>query len=219
MNKKYLLDEELIKQMHQKQNKKFNNELDNLTKMNEEILKTKVQENEKNQIIHIQNNISNQELKMNQLLEKYRKEENHAKDLLEQKNELSQKLAIINSDVIHNTNLEQDQKIEIIELKNAIDEHNIIIEEDKIAYDAIISENERFRSQNERLEMEIKSYYKKTDEIMQKIELNNILKDIDINELKLLSQNNAIVNSSINSLMGKWDKVSSKLEELNKKDI
>lgn len=219
LNKKYLLDEELLKQTHMKENKRLNDELDNLTKMNEEILRTKVKENERNQTIQIKNTISNKEMKMNQLLEKYRNEENQAKDLLEQKNQLIQNLAILNSDINERSNLEQDQKIEIIELKNAIDEHNIIIEEEKNTLASLASDNDRLRTQNEKLEAEIKSFYKKTDEVLQKIELNNLLKDIDINELKLLSQNNAIVNSSINSLLGKWDKIHSKLDELNKKEI
>ena len=218
LNKKYLLDEELIRHTHIKENKRLNDELDNLTKMNEEILRTKVKENERNQTIQIKNTISNKEIKMNQLLEKYRDEENQAKDLLEQKNQLIQNLAILNSDINDRLNLEQDQKIEIIERKNAIDEHDIIIEEEKNNLASFVSENERLRTQNEKLEAEIKSLYKKTDEVLQKIELNNLLKDIDINELKLLSQNNAIVNSSINSLLGKWDKIHSKLDELTKKD-
>jgi len=201
-----------------KENKRFNDELDNLTKMNEEILKAKVKENERNQTTQIKNGISNKEIKMNQLLEKYRDEENQAKDLLEQKNQLIQNLAILNSDINERSNLEQDQKIEIIELKNAIDEHNIIIEEEKNTLTSFVSENERLRTQNEKLEVEIKSLYRKTDEVLQKIELNNLLKDIDINELKLLSQNNAVVNSSINNLLGKWDKIHLKLDELNKKD-
>ncbi len=219
LNKKYLLDEELIKQNHMKENKRLNDELDNLTKMNEEILRNKVKENERNQTIQIRNTISNKEKKMNQLLDKYRDEENKAKDLLEEKNQLIQNLAVTNNDIAGELNLEQDQKIEIIELKNAIDEHNIIIEEEKNEYNSLVNENEKFRSQNEKLELEIKSLYKKTDELMQKIELNNLLKDIDINELKLLSQNNAIVNSSINSLMGKWDKIYTKLDQLNKKEF
>ena len=44
-----------------------------------------------------------------------------------------------------------------------------------------------------------------------------MLKDIDINELKSLTQNNAMVNNSINTLISKWDKVNSKLEEIEKK--
>jgi len=217
LNKKYLLDEELVKQVHQTENKKLNDELDNLTKMNEVILSTKLKENERNQTIQIKNTIGDKEVRMNKLLDKYRNEENQAKDFLEQKNQLIQNLAILNSDISNSANLEQDQKIELIELKNAIDEHKIIIEEEKKTLAGFNIDNDRLRKENEKLEAEIKSIYKKTEEVSQKIELNNLLKDIDVNELKMLSQNNAIVNSSINSLLGKWDKIHSKLDELNKK--
>ena len=44
-----------------------------------------------------------------------------------------------------------------------------------------------------------------------------MLKDIDVNELKVLSQNNAIVNNNINTLLSKWDKVHSKLVDIEKK--
>lgn len=219
LNKKYLLDEELVKEVHMKENKKLNDELDNLTKMNEEILRIKVKEHERNQTIQIKNIISDKEIKMNKLLDKYRDEENQAKDMLEQKNQMIQNLKLLNTEITNSENLEQDQKIEIVELKNAIDQHNIMIEEEKVTLTAIVTENDKLKIQNEKLEAEIKILYKKTDEILQKIELNNLLKDIDINELKLLSQNNAVVNSSINSLIGKWDKIHSKLDELNKKDF
>ena len=216
LNKKYLLDEELLKLTEEKKNKKLNEELDNLTKMNEDILRTKTKENERNHSIQIKNEISNKELKMNQLLDQFRDEENQAKDFLEQKNKLLQNLTILNGDINEKLNLDADQKIEDIDLKNGIDEHNIIIDEEKNQLNSLVSENERYRALNEKLENDIKSLYKKTDELTQKIELNNLLKDIDINELKMLSHNNAIVNSSINTLMGKWDKISTKLEEINK---
>jgi len=210
------LDEELLKLTEEKKNKKLNEELDNLTKMNEDILRTKTKENERNHSIQIKNEISNKELKMNQLLDQFRDEENQAKDFLEQKNKLLQNLTILNGDINEKLNLDADQKIEDIDLKNGIDEHNIIIDEEKNQLNSLVSENERYRALNEKLENDIKSLYKKTDELTQKIELNNLLKDIDINELKMLSHNNAIVNSSINTLMGKWDKISTKLEEINK---
>ena len=44
-----------------------------------------------------------------------------------------------------------------------------------------------------------------------------MLKDIDIGELKMLTQNNAIVNNSINTLISKWDKVHAKLSEIEQK--
>ena len=209
------MDEELLKLTEEKKNKKLNEELDNLTKMNEDILRTKTKENERNHSIQIKNEISNKELKMNQLLDQFRDEENQAKDFLEQKNKLLQNLTILNGDINEKLNLDADQKIEDIDLKNGIDEHNIIIDEEKNQLNSLVSENERYRALNEKLENDIKSLYKKTDELTQKIELNNLLKDIDINELKMLSHNNAIVNSSINTLMGKWDKISTKMEEIN----
>ena len=45
-----------------------------------------------------------------------------------------------------------------------------------------------------------------------------MLKDIDIGELKMLTQNNAIVNNSINTLITKWDKVHAKLSEIEQKN-
>ena len=66
-------------------------------------------------------------------------------------------------------------------------------------------------------EKDIKDIKIKIDEIQQKIELNSMLKDIDINDLKMLTQNNTMVNNSINTLISKWDKVHSKLEEIEKK--
>ena len=35
-----------------------------------------------------------------------------------------------------------------------------------------------------------------------------------MNELKMLTQNNAVVNQSINLLMSKWDKVHTKLQQI-----
>lgn len=71
--------------------------------------------------------------------------------------------------------------------------------------------------ENEKYEKDIKDLRVKIDEIQQKIELNSMLKDIDIGELKMLTQNNAIVNNSINTLITKWIKFMRSFQKLNKK--
>ena len=81
----------------------------------------------------------------------------------------------------------------------------------------LIADNEKLRQENDELEQNIKKTRIDIEEIQQKIELNAMLKDIDINELKVLSQNNAIVNNNINNLLSKWDKVHSKLVDIEKK--
>ena len=81
----------------------------------------------------------------------------------------------------------------------------------------LVDENKKMSEENEKYEKDIKDLRVKIDEIQQKIELNSMLKDIDIGELKMLTQNNAIVNNSINTLITKWDKVHAKLSEIEKK--
>ena len=82
----------------------------------------------------------------------------------------------------------------------------------------LVDENKKMSEENEKYEKDIKDLCVKIDEIQQKIELNSMLKDIDIGELKMLTQNNAIVNNSINTLITKWDKVHAKLSEIEQKN-
>ena len=217
LNKKYLLDEELNKAVYEKENKRLSDELDGLTKLNEETLKLKVKENEKNQSIIIKNSISNNELKMNLLLTKFKEEEASARELMEEKNQISGRINILNEVIESQLAKEYETKREIIDVRNAINELEIINEENKINLSTLGGENETIRMNSDRNEKDIVGLKKKIEELQQKIELNTILKDIDINELKTLSQNNAMVNSSINTLISKWDKVQTKLQEMEEK--
>lgn len=214
LNRKYLLEAELEKKIHEKENIKLNEELDNLSKMTEEALKVKVRENERNQSIIIQNKINNNEFRMNNILEKYKAEEIKAKELLEEKNSIQGKILVVNEDIGQQTEKEKEISMNIIDCRNGIYDKKIQIEEDQLVYTNVAQENDYLRKENDRLEVDIKSALRKIEEIQQKIELNNILKDVDLNELKMLSQNNALVNNSINSLLNKWERVHSRLIEM-----
>ena len=74
--------------------------------------------------------------------------------------------------------------------------------------------NEKLKQIADKNEVDIQNLNVKIEEFKQKIELNTILKDVDVSELKMLSQNNALVNNSINNLISKWDKVQTKLHEI-----
>jgi hypothetical protein len=217
LNKKYLLDEELTKTIYEKEHTKLNEELDGLIKVNEETLRQKVKENEKNQSILIKNSISNNELKMSLILNKFKKEEAHARNLLEEKNGLLQKIVALNEVIESQSVKENDIKRDIIEVTNQIHGLSLNIEENKLSLASLQQENELYSSSAIKAETDIKLLKKKIEEMQQKIELNTILKDIDVNELKVLSQNNAMVNNSINSLISKWDKVQTKLKEIEEK--
>ena len=214
LNRKYLFDSELEKRIHEKENIKLNEDLDNLSKLTEDSLRVKVKENERSQSIIIQNKAANNEFKVNSLLDRYKAEEVKAKELLEEKNVIHQKILSVNEDIGQQSEKEKEISLNIIDCRNNIYDKKNQIEDEQLICMNVVQENEFLRKENDKLELEIKTIIKKIEEIQQKIELNNILKDVDINELKMLTQNNSIVNNSINVLMNKWEKVHSKLLEM-----
>ena len=218
VNKKHLLDEELTRNIHLKVNEELNGDLDNLSKLNEEKMKEKVKESEAKQILVIKNQISDSELKMGLLLNKYKEEETIARNLLEEKNALMQKISSVKEDIDNQNDVEVKTKGEIIEVKDNINQLNEIINDNNAHLEVLVDENKKTSEENEKYEKDIKDLRVKIDEIQQKIELNSMLKDIDIGELKMLTQNNAIVNNSINTLITKWDKVHAKLSEIEQKN-
>ena len=214
LNRKYLFDSELEKRIHEKENIKLNEDLDNLSKLTEDSLRVKVKENERSQSIIIQNKAANNEFKVNSLLDRYKAEEVKAKELLEEKNVIHQKILSVNEDIGQQSEKEKEISLNIIDCRNNIYDKKNQIEDEQLICMNVVQENEFLRKENDKLELEIKTIIKKIEEIQQKIELNNILKDVDINEIKMLTQNNSIVNNYINVLMNKWEKVHSKLLEM-----
>ena len=155
---------------------------------------------------------------MGLLLNKYKEEETIARNLLEEKNALMQKISSVKEDIDNQNDVEVKTKGEIIEVKDNINQLNEIINDNNAHLEVLVDENKKTSEENEKYEKDIKDLRVKIDEIQQKIELNSMLKDIDIGELKMLTQNNAIVNNSINTLITKWDKVHAKLLEIEQKN-
>lgn len=54
-----------------------------------------------------------------------------------------------------------------------------------------LKKNAEFEAENEKLNKEIVMY-------IQKIDINNLLKEVDIEDLKLLAQNNKVMTSALN---------------------
>ena len=141
-------------------------------------------------------------------------QEAKARELLEEKNGIQQKVLITNEDINQQSEKEKEISLSIIDCRNSIYDKKNQIEDEHLIFTNVAQENEYLRKENDKLEIDIKTTIKKIEEIQQKIELNNILKDVDLNELKMVTQNNALVNNSINALMNKWERVHSKLLEM-----
>lgn len=217
LNLKYLKDEALTRKIHEKENNKLNNDLENLGKLNEENLRIKVKENEAKQMLIINNKIKNSEHKMNTFLNHYKEAEKEARDLLEEKNGLAQKLAQLIEETDSQNGREGKLAEDILDTRNNINELELLTTDKTHQSEILEEENEKLSAHNEKLETEIKLKRVKLEEIVQRIELNKILKDIDIIELKALTINNVTVNQNINSMISKWDKVYGKLVEIEDK--
>ena len=217
INKKFLFEEEKERDKYLEENNQLNEEMDNLSKMNDERMKEAIKDYEDKQKVILKNQSNNAEKKMELLLTKYKDAEANARAKLEEKNKLLQELALLNANIKEFEIQDSEIKNEIIETKTNINQTEDFLNSNKDILNELIQENERLRNENEELVQNIKKTKMDIDEIQQKIELNAMLKDIDVNELKVLSQNNAIVNNNINNLLTKWDKVHSKLVDIEKK--
>ena len=217
INKKFLFEEERERDKYLEENNRLNDEMDNLSKMNDERMKEAIKDYEDKQKVILKNQSNNAEKKMELLLTKYKDAEANARSLLEQKNKLLQDLALLDANIKEFNIQDTEVKNEIVETKTNINQTDDFLNSNKDILIELIQENERLRNENDELEQNIKKTRIDIEEIQQKIELNAMLKDIDVNELKVLSQNNAIVNNNINNLLTKWDKVHSKLVDIEKK--
>jgi hypothetical protein len=72
-------------------------------------------------------------------------------------------------------------------------------------------ENEFYKKKNAEFELDNAKLNKEISQTIQKIDINSLLKEVDIEDLKLLSQNNKMMTSALHHLLGKWESIS-KLE-------
>ena len=217
MNKKFLFQEEMERDKYIEINNQLNEEMDELGKMNEERLKEAIKDYEDRQKVILKNQLTNSERKMELLLDQYKDAEAKARSLLEEKNKLLQELTLLNTNIKDEENMNFEYKNDIITTKTSINQADDFLKENNEVLNELIQENEKLKTENAELEQNNKKREIDIEEIKKKIELNAMLKDIDINELKVLSQNNVNMNKNINELLKKWDEVHAKLVMIEKK--
>ena len=80
----------------------------------------------------------------------------------------------------------------------------------------LLDSNTKLTADNKKLEEENAALKKKIALTIQKIDINNLLKDIDVDELKIVAKNNKNMSSAITKLVTQWDYIveqtASKLE-------
>eukprot|EP00826_Nyctotherus_ovalis_P033229 TRINITY_DN2682_c0_g1_i15.p2 TRINITY_DN2682_c0_g1~~TRINITY_DN2682_c0_g1_i15.p2 ORF type:complete len:127 (+),score=43.98 TRINITY_DN2682_c0_g1_i15:593-973(+) len=72
-------------------------------------------------------------------------------------------------------------------------------------------ENRQLLEDNERMSKDIPELRQRIETLRQKVQLNEILKEVDLDELKMLRQNNMAVNDSISNLITRWESLEANL--------
>jgi hypothetical protein len=117
INKKFLFEEERERDKYLEENNRLNDEMDNLSKMNDERMKEAIKDYEDKQKVILKNQSNNAEKKMELLLTKYKDAEANARSLLEQKNKLLQDLALLDANIKEFNIQDTEVKNEIVKLK------------------------------------------------------------------------------------------------------
>ena len=68
-------------------------------------------------------------------------------------------------------------------------------------------ENDEYIKDNFKLEEDNTKLQKEITLTIQKIDINSLLKEIDIEDMRLIAQNNKQMNSALNNLIGKWEQI------------
>lgn len=82
-------------------------------------------------------------------------------------------------------------------------------QEDKLKGElkTLTEENDFYKKKNAEFEADNEKLNKDIASNIQKIDINYLLKEVDIEDLRLLAQNNKMMNSALHNLIGKWETI------------
>lgn len=134
-------------------------------------------------------------------------EEKKAKDMLDQKITADQTMETLTEEAEKKAALRRHQRQELIDKKlklSMLQSANLTLcEEEKtlIASNAVlIKENAEFEKQNENLSKEINL-------LIQRIDVSTLLKQIDLEEMKMLANNNNQMSIAFQGLLNQWENI------------
>ena len=134
-------------------------------------------------------------------------EEAKARDMLEKKMQLQTQLMAMEDDVAKSIEIYDVNRKDIIKKRVKKSELYSLEDIQKDQLEKLVKTNEKVIRHNTDLEKENEELKKKITSTIQRVDINNLLKEVDVEDLKLLAQNNKQVNATIMSLVNKWQRL------------
>jgi len=139
------------------------------------------------------------------LMEKIANEEAKSKDVLDEKLKLEQELLDLKEDLGKLTEQHAHNRDELIKLRvknSTLDSQNALLADEE---KQLKEENEKLIAENASMEKDNADLKNKIAMTIQRIDINNLLKEIDIEEMQLLAKNNKTMNFAMENLLTKWN--------------
>jgi len=134
-------------------------------------------------------------------------EENKAKDMLDEKIKLQQTLMQLSEDLNDARLLAAKHREEIIKLQIKFSQLQSLEEKSKVELQTLVEENDFYKKKNAEFEADNEKLNKEIMAYIQKIDINSLLKEVDIEDLRLLAQNNKMMTSALHQMLTKWETI------------
>ena len=175
--------------------------------VSEQEQKAKQFDAEREQLKKISNSLKFQREVASDLMERLKEEETKAKDMLDEKIKQQQQLTQDNVDLSEAKLVAEKNKEDIIKMRIRLSQ--LISQEEKMKeeLEKLKKENEFYVKRNAEFEQENAELQKEIALTIQKIDINSLLKEIDIEDMRLLAQSNKQMNQALHSLINKWETI------------
>ena len=140
-------------------------------------------------------------------MEQLKDEETKGKDMLDEKIRLQQALNTNSEDLTECIGFSKKNREETIKLQIKLSQSHTLEEKSGEELNKLLKENDFYAKENKRFEDENVHLQKEIQATIQKIDINSLLKEIDIEDLKILAQSNKQMNSAMHNLIGKWESI------------
>lgn len=175
--------------------------------LSEQEQKVKQFEAEREQFKKIKNSFDNQTQVTDNLMKQLALEEKNARAMLDEKIKLQQMFQQDTQDLNEQKAFATKCREEIIKLQIRLSQ--LLTHEERMREELhkLTTENDFYIKKNKDLEIENAQLSKEIQLTVQKIDINSLLKEIDIEDMRLLATNNKQMNSALHNLIGKWESI------------
>jgi hypothetical protein len=143
------------------------------------------------------------------LLEQLKEEEAKAKDMLDAKINCEQETEIVEEDAgaMKNRRLQNREDLIRTQIRNSqLLSNNARVNDE---YEQLLAKNEALLKANDEVEVQNEKLNNEIIELVQRIDVNTLLKEVDLEELHLLANNNTQMNMGFMKLLTKWEAINS----------